>query len=64
MDREAWQTTVYRVTQSQTRLKRLTMHAHSVYMSILLSPFVLLSPFPTVSKSPFSLSMSPFLPCK
>ena len=28
MDRGAWQATVYSVTQSQTRLKRLSTHAH------------------------------------
>ena len=28
MDRGAWRAAVYRVTQSQTRLKRLSMHAH------------------------------------
>ena len=27
MDRGAWQATVHRVTKSQTRLKRLNMHA-------------------------------------
>ena len=33
-------------------------------MSMLLSPFSPLSPYPTVSTSPFSMSVSPFLPCK
>ena len=31
MDREAWQTTVHGVTKSQTQLKRLSEHAHSIY---------------------------------
>ena len=30
MDRGAWWATVHRVTKSQTRLKRLNMHAHTV----------------------------------
>ena len=29
MDRGAWQATVHRVTESQTQLKRLSMHAES-----------------------------------
>ena len=29
MDREAWQATVHRVTQSPTPLKQLSMHAHA-----------------------------------
>ena len=36
----------------------------NVHMSRLLSPFILLSPSPTVSTSPFSMSASPFLPCR
>ena len=36
----------------------------SVYMSMLLSPFVPPSPSLTVSISPFSTSASPFPPCK
>ena len=28
MDKRAWQATVHRVTQSQTQLKQLVMHAH------------------------------------
>ena len=39
-------------------------YTESVYMSGLLSPFTPLSPSPTVFTSPFSMSMSPFLPCK
>ena len=35
-----------------------------VSTSLLLSPFVLLSPSPTGSTSQFSMSVSPFLPCK
>ena len=31
MDRGAWQSTVHRVTWSQTRLKRLNMHARTSY---------------------------------
>ena len=30
MDRGAWRATVHRVTQSQTRLKRLSIHVHSL----------------------------------
>ena len=30
IDGEAWQTTVHRVTQSQTQLKRLSMHVCAV----------------------------------
>ena len=29
MDRRAWQATVYRIGQSQIRLKRLSMHTHT-----------------------------------
>ena len=36
----------------------------SLYMSFLLSPFLSLSPSPTVSRSLFLMSASPFLPCK
>ena len=36
----------------------------SLFMSMLLSPSVSLFPYPTVSTSPFSVSASPFLPCK
>jgi len=36
----------------------------SLFMSMLLSPSVPLFPYPTVSTSPFSVSASPFLPCK
>ena len=35
-----------------------------VYISMLLSQFVLPSPSPIVSTSPFSMSVLPFLPCK
>ena len=35
-----------------------------VYMLMLLSPFIPLSPSPTVSTSPFFISVSPFLPCR
>ena len=40
------------------------MHDICVYMSMLLSQFVPPSPSPTVPTSPFSISASPFLPCK
>ena len=30
MDREAWQAAVHSITQSQTQLKQLTKHAHSL----------------------------------
>ena len=36
----------------------------TVYVSMLLSPFVPLAPSHTVSTGPFSISVSPFLPCK
>ena len=36
----------------------------SVYMLMLLSSFIPLSPSPTVSTSPFSTSASRFIPCK
>ena len=35
MDRGAWQATVHRVTQSQTRLKQLSMHARDLDILIL-----------------------------
>ena len=35
-----------------------------VCISVLLCPFVPVSPSPTLSTSPFSISTSPFLPCK
>ena len=34
MDRGAWQTAVHRVTQSQTRLKRLSMHACILLLNV------------------------------
>ena len=34
MDREAWWVTVHRVTNSQTRLKRLSMHAQDKYTKV------------------------------
>ena len=49
----------YRATSHQ-----LSTTHDSAYMLILLSPFVPLSPFCTVSISPFSISTSPFMPCK
>ena len=36
----------------------------NVHMSRLPSPFIPLAPSPTVSTSPFSMSASPFLPCR
>ena len=36
----------------------------SIYVLMLLSPFIPLSPSPTVSTSPLSTSAAPFLPCK
>ena len=36
MDRGAWWATVHRITQSQTRLKQLSMHAFSVFIPIYL----------------------------
>ena len=68
-DGGAWWAAVYGVAQSRTRLQQLSSSSSSsssssVYMSMLLSPFVPLSPSPTVSASPFSISMSLFLPCR
>ena len=51
MDRGAWWATVHGVAKSWTRLKRLSTHAHSVYMLMLLSQFVLRSPSPAASTS-------------
>ena len=31
MDRRAWWATIHRVTKSQTRVKRLSIHAHNIY---------------------------------
>ena len=47
-DQGAWWAAVYAVTQSQTRLKRLS--SSSVYISMLHSQFIPLSPSPVVSK--------------
>ena len=35
MDRGAWRATVHRVTQSQTRLKQLSTHAHGNHIKVL-----------------------------
>ena len=52
-----WWAAVYGVTQSRTRLKRLSS-------SMLLSPYISPSPFspPTMSIGLFSMSVSPLLP--
>ena len=34
MDGEAWQATVHRVAQSQTRLKRVSTHTHALYEEV------------------------------
>jgi len=61
----AWWAAVHGVAQSRTRLKRLSSSSsNSVYILMLLSSFVPLSPSPTISISPFSTSVSPFLPHK
>ena len=36
MDRGAWQATVRRATQSQTPLKRLSMHTHGLFDAFIL----------------------------
>ena len=56
---------VYGVAQSRTRLKWLSSSS-SVYVSMLLSPFILPSPsYPQpMFISLFSMSVSPWLPCK
>ena len=47
------------------RFPLATNFAHgSVYMLMLLSQFCPCSPFPAVSTSLFSMSVSPFLPCR
>ena len=67
-DREAWRATVHGVSKSQTQLNisivispTVCFTHNSVYTSMLLSPFFPLSPFPTVSISPFSTSVFPFV---
>ena len=62
-DGGAWWAAVYGVAQSWTRLKRLSSSS-SVYMSMLLSQFVLFSPPHSVSTRSFSTSVSLFLSCK
>ena len=68
MDRGAWWATIHRVAQSQTQLKRLSMHAcmNSVYMSIPISQVILLLHTVTswLSIRLFSTSVSLFLLCK
>ena len=59
-DGGAWWAAVYGVTQSRTRLKRLS----SVHMSMVLSQLVLPSPSSAVSTNPFSMSAPPFVLCK
>ena len=61
MDTGAWKATVHGVAKGWTPLKWLSM---SIYMSMLLSQFVLASPFEAVSTGLFSSSVSPFLLCK
>ena len=63
MDRGAWSATVHRVAKSQTQWKPLTIEQHNGYVSMLLSQSVPPSPSLTVSKSLFSTSVSPLLPC-
>ena len=58
MDREAWRAAVHGVAKSQTWLSDWTD------LLVLFSPFVPPSPSSAGSKSPFSPTVSPFLPCK
>ena len=68
MDRGAWWATIHRVAQSQTQLKRLSMHAcmSSVYVSIPISQVILLLHTVTswLSICLFSTSASLFFLCK
>ena len=56
MDRGAWRATVHEAAQRWTRLKWLS--SSRVYMSMLLSQFVPLSSYSTVSTSPLSRFLS------
>ena len=48
-----------------TNFSPVTYFKHGgVYILMLLSPFLPLSPSPTASTTPFSISESPFLPCE
>ena len=64
-DRGAWRATVLGVTQSQTWLKWPSMAWHGrVYKSMLLSQCIPLFTSHAMSTSPFSISVSLFLPWK
>ena len=54
MDRGASQATVHRVVTSQTRLKLLSMHTHTVVLTLVLVPFIF-------QESQFQLSSHPFV---
>ena len=65
-DGGAWWAAIYGVSQSRTRLKRLSSSSsssNSIYIQML-SPFFPLSPSRTVSTSSFTTSTSPFILCK
>ena len=63
-DRGAWWAAVSGVSQSWTRLKRVSSSSSSIHISGLLSQFI--SPFsaPAGSTNLFPMSESLFLPCK
>ena len=64
-DGGAWWAAVYGVTQSGTRLTRLSSSgSSSVYISVLLSQLIPPSPSPAVFTSLLPTSASPFLPCR
>ena len=52
------------VTEPQFELPESYSKCGNVYVSTLRSPFVPPSPSPPVSTSPFSMPVSPLLPCK
>ena len=60
MDRGVWQATVHRVTHSQTRLKRLSMHACKI-MESCISQWGLLLCIPSLSTVPLTIWLM-FLP--
>ena len=49
MDREAWRAADLRVAQSQTRLKQLSMHAHSVQKGFLSNFQIISNPWFKIS---------------
>ena len=60
-DGGAWWAAIYGVAQSRTRLKRLSSSSSSIYVSMLLCPFIPSSLSLSVSANLFSTSESPLL---